>query len=44
MTKVYNSIDIAKIELYSVIRDRDGLVIREARFEVEPVVLLGEST
>ena len=29
------SVDIAKIETYSVIRDDDGLVISETRVEVE---------
>lgn len=33
------SIDIAKIEIYSVIRNTDGLVISEARVEVKPEVL-----
>ncbi|HEU5187360.1 MAG TPA: pyridoxamine 5'-phosphate oxidase family protein [Candidatus Saccharimonadales bacterium] len=34
------SIDIAKIEVYSVIRDGDGLVVSEARVPVEAKVLL----
>jgi hypothetical protein len=33
------SIDIAKIEIYSVIRDKDGLIANEARAEVNPKVL-----
>ena len=34
------SIDIAKIEIYSVMRREDGLVISEARVEVDPKTLL----
>jgi hypothetical protein len=33
------SIDVAKVEVYSVIRNNDGLVISEARVAVNPEVL-----
>jgi hypothetical protein len=33
------SIDIAKVEIYSVVRGEDGLIAREARVEVNPKVL-----
>ena len=36
------SIDIAKIEIYSFNRDKDGLMISEARIEVEPKALTEE--
>lgn len=36
------SIDIAKIEVYSVMRDKDGLIASEARIKVEPNVLTEE--
>jgi hypothetical protein len=35
------SIDVAKIEVYSVIRNDDGLVVSEARVPVEAEALLG---
>jgi hypothetical protein len=34
------SIDVAKVEIYSVIRGEEGLIVREARVEVDPQILV----